>query len=85
MFVLILLFQPGDHGRIGERRRVAQGFPLAMSRRSLRMIFPERVFGKSAAKDHVVRPPRDGADLLDDMLLELGDERFRSPTCPPSA
>ena len=50
MFVLILLFQPGDHGRIGQRCRVAQGFPLAMSRRSLRMIFPERVFGKSAAK-----------------------------------
>ena len=40
------------------------------------MILPERVFGRSAAKRISIRP-RDRADLLDDVLLELVGERGR--------
>ena len=55
--------------------------PSAMSRSSRRMILPDRVFGRSAAKMIVVGP-RDGADLLHDVLLQLVAERVRRASTP---
>ena len=41
------------------------------------MILPERVFGQIGGEQDLVGP-RDRADLLDDVLLELVDQRRAS-------
>ncbi len=78
---LIFALEPRDDIRIGERRRVAerlafgdvaQQAPHDLARSRLRQVGGEQnLIG-----------PRDRADLLDDVLLELVDERRRSAIVP---
>ena len=45
------------------------------------MILPERVFGRSAV-NRMSSGPRDRADLLDDVLLEIVDQLLRPSRSP---
>ena len=69
--------------RVAEGRHVAESSsPEAMSRRSRRMIFPERVLGRSSAPDDLFRAGQ-LADLLGDVVAQLG--RHSRPAVPPSS
>ena len=77
VLVLVLLLEPGHDGRIGQRRRVTKRLPLGDITQQPPHDFSRSRLRQVRREDHVVGP-RDGADLLHDVVLELGDQALAS-------
>ena len=83
-FFFVLALEPRDDGGIGQRRRIAERLALGdvaqqpahdLARARLRQIGGEQ---------NLIRP-RDRADLLDDVLLQLVGQLRRRLSALPSA
>ena len=71
--LLVSLLELRDHGGVGERRRVAQGAPLGDVAQQAAHDLAGSGLGKLGGEEDLLGAG-DGADLLDDVLLEiLGD------------
>ena len=73
-FVLVLRFELGDHGRIGQGGDVAQDAALGDIAQQAAHDFRAARFRQLRRKENIVGP-RNGADLLGDVLPQLFFER----------
>ena len=83
MLVLVLVLEPRDHGRIGQRRGVPERLAFGDVAQQAAHDLAGARLRQIGRENHIVGA-RNRADLLDDVILQLADQDVGPRACLPS-